>query len=205
MIEVMASALIVILLSAAAAKALIATTHASGTQRVRDQADAVATQDQERLRGLSDDQLNQLSGVPQTRSVTFNGQSFSVNSTAVSEGVSGGSSCTSTAAAYYKITSTVSWSDAYDSQNPQVVEDSLLARPVAGDLLAEVKDQTGAWLQGVSVTAATTGQPNQLGSTDVNGCVEFAGPDPGFLDGDPDQERVRRSLGQAVHGRYRRR
>lgn len=178
MVEVMASALIVILLSAAAAKALIATTHASGTQRVRDQADAVATQDQERLRGLSDEQLNQLSGTGQTRSVQFNGQTFSVSSTAVAESSTGDSSCTSSSAAYYKITSTVSWTDAYDSQTPQVTEESILARPVAGDLLADVKDQTGAWLQNVSVTATSTGQPTQLGSTDANGCVVFAGLEP---------------------------
>src|SRR6185312_6711411 len=41
-----------------------------------------------------------------------------------------------------------------------------------------VKDQTGAWLQGVSVTATSAGQPNQLGETDTNGCVVFAGLAP---------------------------
>ncbi len=178
MIEVMASALIVILLSAAAAKALIATTHASGNQRVRDQADAVATQDQERLRGLSDEQLNQLSGTGQTRSLTFNGQTFSVTSSATAVASSGGSSCASGAAAYYKIVSTASWNDAYDQQTPSVTEESILARPVSGDLLADVKDQTGTWLQNVTVTASTTGQPNQLGATDASGCVVFAGLTP---------------------------
>jgi Tfp pilus assembly protein PilV len=182
MIEVMVSALLVILLSAAAARALIATTHASGTQRVRDQADAVATQDQERLRGLSDEQLNQLSGAGQTRPVSFNGQTFSVTSTATAVSSSGGSSCTTSSAAYYKITSTASWADAYDNQSPQVVEDSILARPVSGDLLADVKDQTGAWLSDVDVTATSTGQPTQLGSTDASGCVVFAGLTPASWD-----------------------
>jgi hypothetical protein len=178
MIEVMVSALIVILLAGAAAKALIATTHASGSQRVRNQADGLATQDQERLRGLSDEQLNQLSGVATPRSEVFNGQTFSVKSTATAEDSTGSSSCSSNAAAYYKIASTVSWADAYDSQTPSVTEESILARPVSGDLLADVKDQTGAWLSGVSVSAASTGQPTQLGSTDVNGCVVFAGLTP---------------------------
>ncbi len=174
----MASALIVILLSAAAAKALIATTHASGTQRVRDQADGVATQDQERLRGLSDEQLNQLGGTGQTRSESFNGQTFSVTSSATAVASTGGSSCASGAAAYYKIISTASWTDAYDQQTPSVTEESILARPVSGDLLADVKDQTGAWLQNVNVTASTSGQPNQLGATDASGCVVFAGLTP---------------------------
>lgn len=178
MIEVIVSALIVILLAGAAAKALIATTHASGSQRVRNQADGLATQDQERLRGVSDEQLNQLSGAGQTRSVVFNGQSFSVTSTATAEDSTGASSCTTNAAAYYKIASTASWTDVYDRQTPSVTEESILARPVSGDLLADVKDQTGAWLSGVSVTAASTGQPTQLGSTDANGCVVFAGLAP---------------------------
>jgi Tfp pilus assembly protein PilV len=178
MIEVMVSALIVILLAGAAAKALIATTHASGSQRVHNQADGLATQDQERLRGMSDEQLNQLSGPGQTRAQVFNGQTFSVKSTATAEDATGSSSCTSSAAAYYKISSTVSWADAYDSQTPSATEDSILARPVSGDLLADVKDQTGSWLSGVGVTAASTAQPNQLGSTDVNGCVVFAGLAP---------------------------
>ncbi|MGH2894391.1 MAG: carboxypeptidase-like regulatory domain-containing protein, partial [Solirubrobacteraceae bacterium] len=174
----MASALIVILLAGAAAKALISTAHASGSQRVRDQADGLATQDQERLRGVSDAQLNQLSGAGQTRSEVFNGQTFSVTSTATAEDSTGGSSCSTNAAAYYKIVSTVSWNDVYDSQTPSVTEESILARPVSGDLLADVKDQTGAWLSGVSVSAASTGQPTQLGSTDSNGCIVFAGLTP---------------------------
>jgi hypothetical protein len=178
MIEVMASALIVILLSAAAAKALIATTHASGSQRVHDQADGLATQDQERLRGMSDEQLNRLSVAGLTRPQVFNGQTFSVTSAATAEDSTGNSSCTTNAAAYYKIVSTVSWNDVYDRQTPSVTEESILARPVSGDLLADVKDQTGAWLSGVSVSAASTGQPTQLGSTDANGCVVFAGLAP---------------------------
>jgi type II secretory pathway pseudopilin PulG len=178
-IEVMVSALIVILLAGAAAKALIATTHASGTERVHDQADGLATQDQERLRGMSDEQLNQIPGAGVTRPEVFNGQTFSVTSVATAEDSTGNSSCATNAAAYYKIASTVSWNDVYDRQTPAVTEESILARPVSGDLLADVKDQTGAWLPGVSVSAASTGQPTQLGSTDINGCIVFAGLAPG--------------------------
>ena len=137
------------------------------------------TQDQERLRGLSDEQLNQIPGAGQTRAEVFNGQTFSVTSTATAEDSTGNSSCTTNAAAYYKIVSTVSWNDVYDRQTPSVTEESILARPVSGDLLADVKDQTGAPLPGVSVSAVSAGQPTQLGSTDVNGCIVFAGLAPG--------------------------
>jgi type II secretory pathway pseudopilin PulG len=76
-IEVLVSALMVILIGTATAKALITTAHVSGDQRLRAEADAIATQDQERLRGLSDEQLN---GLSQTRPVTVGtGQTFSVH------------------------------------------------------------------------------------------------------------------------------
>ncbi len=178
LIEVMVSALLVVLISAAAAKALIATSHFSGDQRFRAQADALATQDQERLRGLSDEQLGQLSGLSAPRTQIVNGQTFSVKSTASYLDTTGGSSCTSSAAAYYKVASTVSWTESYRSQPASVTDESLIARPVTGFLLTDVQDQTLAPLAGVAVNA--TGASPQVGTTDSNGCSLFAGLTPGF-------------------------
>jgi hypothetical protein len=175
LIEVLVSALMVVLIGAATAKALISTAHVSGDQRLHSQADALATQDQERLRGLSDEQLN---GLSQTRPVTLaSGQTFSVTSVSTFVDATGGSSCTSSAAAYYKIASTVRWTEAFSNSPPVLTEESLLSRPVTGDLITQVNDETGQQLSGVAVTAV--GPSNQSGATDSNGCVIFAGLTPG--------------------------
>ena len=93
-------------------------------------------------------------------------------------GHAGGSSCTSQAAASYKITSTVSWTEGFSSRtDTSVTEESLLARPVTGDLLAQVNDQTHQPLPGVTVVAS--GPSTQTATTDSNGCVLFAGLKPG--------------------------
>jgi Tfp pilus assembly protein PilV len=174
-IEVLVSALMVILIGTATAKALITTAHVSGDQRLRAQADAVATQDQERLRGLSDEQLN---GLSQTRPVTVGtGQTFSVKSVATFVDTTGASSCTSGAASNYKIASNVSWAESFSKQSTTITEESLLTRPVTGDMITQVNDETGHPVPGVTVTAS--GPSIQSGATDANGCVTFAGLTPG--------------------------
>ena len=181
LIEVLVSALLVALISAAAAKALITTSHTSADQRLRSQADGLATQDQERLRGLSDSQLLNLS---QSRPSTVNGTSFTVQSTSTYEDTAGATSCHSTAAAYYHIVSTVSWTEGFSNQTASIQEESLLSRPVAGDLLTQVTDQTGAAIQNVTVTTTGPGTSSSAGplaqtsETDSNGCVMFAGLTP---------------------------
>ena len=177
LIEVLVSALLVALIASATAFALISTSHASGDQRFRSQADAIASQDQERLRGLSDAQLN---GLSQTRTQTVNGAPFAVISSATYLDTTGTSTCTSSSVAYFKITSTVSWAEnfkAAGNKNTSLFVESVLSRPVSGGLLMQVKDQTAAWLPGVSISAV--GPDTQTGSTDNNGCVLFAGLTPG--------------------------
>jgi type II secretory pathway pseudopilin PulG len=178
LIEVLVTALIVILIASATARALISTSHASGDQRSRSQADAIASQDQDRLRGLSDNQLN---GLNQTRSQTLNGAPFTVVSTATYLDTTGTNTCTTTSVAYYKISSTVGWSEAFNPNAPSpstsVNVESILSRPVSGGLLMQVKDQTGTLLPGVSISAV--GPDTQTGTTDNNGCVLFAGLTPG--------------------------
>ncbi len=171
------TALIVVLISAAAAKALIASSQFSGDQRFRAEADGLATQDQERMRGLSDEQLGELDAASQARTEAVNGQTFNVKSTASYVDTTGGSSCTSSAAAYYKVVSTVSWTESSQSQPVSITEESLLARPVTGFLLTNTHDQTLGPLPGVTINA--TGPDTQVGTTDANGCQLFAGLTPG--------------------------
>ena len=184
LIEVLVTALMVILVASGVAVALVANAHASGDQRLRSQADALATQDQERLRGLSDQQLANLNvSSTQTRavSVDVNGQKvpFTVASTATYADRQGGSSCASSAAALYRVTSTVTWSENFNGQTPSVSEDSLVSRPVTGQLLTTAQDQTATPLAGVSVAASPQtigqGELGQQGVTDDSGCALLAG------------------------------
>jgi prepilin-type N-terminal cleavage/methylation domain-containing protein len=172
LIEVLVSALMIVLIGSAAATALIATSAASGDERFRSQADQLAAQDLSRLQGLSDEQLNDYN---QTRPVTLNGSTYQVTSTASFQDTGGKSGCASTVAAYFKTSSSVSWTESGSTQ--KIVEESLLARPVTGDLRTQVEDQTLSPLSGATVTA--TGPDTQSATTDSTGCVLFAGLDPG--------------------------
>jgi type II secretory pathway pseudopilin PulG len=180
LIEVLVTALIVILIASATARALISTSHASGDQRLRSQADAIASQDQDRLRGLSDAQLN---GLNQTRPETVSGAPFTVLSKATYLDTTGATTCTTNSVAYYKISTKVGWGpEAFNSNAPaantSLSVESILSRPVSGGLLVQVKDQKGAWLPGVSIRAVgpdTQASTTQASTTDTNGCVLFAG------------------------------
>jgi Tfp pilus assembly protein PilV len=175
LIEVLVSALLVVLIASAGAAALISGAHFSADQRWRSEANALAAQDQERLRGLSDEQL---AGLNQSRTVTLpTGGSFKVSSTASFLDATGGSSCTSSATAYYRTVSTVTWTESTGAPPVPVTVTSVLARPVSGDLLTQVTDDALAPLAGATVTA--TGPSRQSATTDANGCVVFAGLTPG--------------------------
>jgi hypothetical protein len=127
------------------------------------------------MRSPTDEQLN---GLNQNRTQTVDGNDFTVKSVASFLDTTGGSSCTSQAAASYKITSTASWTEGFSSRTDTfVTEESLLARPVTGDLLTQVNDQTHQPLPGVTIAA--TGPSTQTGASDTNGCALFAGLTPG--------------------------
>jgi type II secretory pathway pseudopilin PulG len=188
LIEVLVSALMVVLIGSATATALISGSHSSGSQRLRSQADELAQQDQERLKGISDQQLNGLNQVA-ARLAQLDGTSFTITSTATYLSSTGGSSCSSTTGdtAYYKILSDVSWTS---NRLSDVKEESVIARPVGGNLLIQVTDETNAGLQGATVS--TTGPSVQSAVTDSLGCATFSGlvagnytvtvTDPGYID-----------------------
>lgn len=173
LIEVMVSAVIVVLIAASVAEALIASTDYSGYERYRSQADEVAEQDQQRLKSLSDAQLTDLD---QTRSVVVGPTTYSLHSTAAFLSSSGSSSCTSNSTAYFKVTSAVSWTATRGNPVSSITEETIITRPLGGSLVLRVNDQTGAGLSGVTVTP--TGQSTGYttnGVTDPTGCAAFAG------------------------------
>jgi hypothetical protein len=185
MIEVIVTALIVVLIAAAVGEGLVSDADLSGYQQHRSQADEIAQQDQERLRGLSAKQLSALA-TPAVYSVTVANRKYQVSSQATTLSNTGASSCAAAgtgAIAYYHSVSTVTWSDVNGSHS--VTEDSIITPPAGGTLRVAVVDQTTATsLPGVSVTAASTtaGGDIESGITDSNGCVLFAGLQTGDYD-----------------------
>lgn len=174
LIEVMATALIVALLAAATATALITTAKASGHEQFDSEANSLAAQDQEQLRGLSDAQLYAIvNGHSRTHTVQLGGITFTVVSSATFGSASSSSTCAVASTAYYETTSTVTWSE--NGQLQTVTENSLLTRPVFGTLAVLVQDPSSNPLAGVTVTVTNTStsqaQPAQL--TGSSGCVSF--------------------------------
>lgn len=176
LIEILATSLVMVLIAAAVAQGLIGGAHLSGYQRTHVQADQVAQQDQERLRGLSAKQLDALI-TPQTYTATLDGTTYTITSSASLLSNTGSSSCSASgtgAIAYYHTSSTVTWPDS-DGHQQSVTEQSVIAPPVGGTLLAQVDDPTGAGLSGVTVGASASGGDNESATTDSSGCIYLAG------------------------------
>jgi prepilin-type N-terminal cleavage/methylation domain-containing protein len=173
LIEVLVSALLVLIISAGVATALVSATDFTSHERSQSQANAVAQQDQERMKAMSDSQLTSLH---QTRTVTLNNTQFKVVSTASFIDASGISSCTSKAEAYFKLSSTITSAASLNNPGQTVTAETIITRPLAGTLLVQVKDQTGTGLSGAAV--AVSGQNTSYdasATTDSAGCVAFAG------------------------------
>lgn len=191
-IEVVVSALIVASVAGAAATALIATSRMSGDQRRRSQADQIAQQDQERLRGMS---IKALSGFTETRVVDeagktpvtgYQGTKFTVHSTGRYLSSAGGSSCSSSgsgAAAYVLIRSEVNWQSnlktgdvsnvaswAANSIRPPISQESLITPAAGGTLLVNVVDQDNQPLSNVTVDLFGP-KESQSAVTGSEGCI----------------------------------
>ncbi len=196
LVEVLVTALLVALIASATASALIAATYTSADQRHRAQAAQIAERDQQRLRGLTAEQLN---GLNQNSVVTLDGTAYQVNSTATFLSSSGTTSCGAPgfgAAAYFRTVSTVNWNanivaGTGGNRRPPVVAEGVITPPAGGTLLAQVIDQTGnAGVPGVTVTAS--GPDYASGTTDSTGCTAVADlsagaytvtfTDPGYVD-----------------------
>lgn len=177
LIEVLVSALIVTLIATAVAGALITNTDIIANQNSRSQAETLAEQDQERLKGLSAEQLDNLS---QSYNVTVGGATYTINSKAYYLSTSNGQSCTTAggaSATYFKTISTVTRANAQGKTATLATDESVITPPAGGSLLAQFHDQTASPLAGV--TLAATGPENDTGTSDTSGCVIFSALDSG--------------------------
>ncbi len=176
----MISALLVTLIAGAVAGALIGNTDFSADQHRRSEAQDLAQQDQERLKGLSSEQLDNLN---QTYTATLDNSKFTINSQAWYLNGTSGQACTSQAGAnatYFKTISTVTWTNASTGATQTLATDeSVISPPAGGGILTEVHDQTTQPLPGVAVAASGSGLPSYAGTTDSNGCAIFSAIESG--------------------------
>lgn len=150
-------------------------------QRRRAQAFQVAQADQERIKGLSADQIATLN---QTRNVTLDAVNYTVTSTGQFLSSSADSaSCSSTAAAadYAKVITTVNWTS---NKRAPVTVQSVVTPRAGGSLLVQAVDQNTNPISGARVNVAGGQQTNsavrRFGTTDAGGCTIFGA----LLEGD---------------------
>jgi prepilin-type N-terminal cleavage/methylation domain-containing protein len=177
LIEVLVSALVTTLIATAVAGALITNTDIIANQNSRSQAETLAEQDQERLKGLSAEQLDNLS---QSYNVTVGGAAYTIASKAWYLSTSNGQSCTTAggaSATYFKTISTVTRTNAQGKTATLATDESVITPPAGGSLLAQFHDQTASPLAGV--TLAATGPESDTGTSDTTGCVIFSALDSG--------------------------
>jgi Tfp pilus assembly protein PilV len=176
-IEVLASALVVVLISIAVFAAIDAAGHTADSNKSRSAGSALAQADQERMRSMTVSDL--IANPDKTRTDTVDGESYTVRSQAsyvIDPADAGVTNCTSSERSprYFKLTSTVSWPEMRGTSPVQ--EDSLRAIPNGsveglGSLAVGIQDRNGAGVPNVSVNLS--GPQTLTGTTNANGCLIF--------------------------------
>ncbi len=172
LIEVLVTALMVTLIAGARGRGLMAGADYSATTHRRSEAENLAQQDQERLKGFSAEQLDNLN---QTYTVTHDNYKFTVTAKAWYLNSTNGQSCASggAGATYFKTISTVTRTNPGGVAQSLATDESVIAPPAGGSFLTQFDDQTSAPLSGVTVAAS--GPDADAATRDANGCVIFSG------------------------------
>lgn len=181
LIEVIASAAVLGLVTLAVYAGFDATMHSSGRERARAVASSLAEQDQERLRSFRPVDLANYSALPRVVKVPAGtGVPYTVDSKVdwISDAADGTQSCTSEANQedYLRITSTVT-SGIIGKQTNPVVQRSLVAPPVGafradqGTLVVQVSGKTSP-IANLPVTIVQGGT-NISDDTNAFGCAVF--------------------------------
>jgi Flp pilus assembly pilin Flp len=193
MIEVVTASLLVGLIAAAIFVGFGTVSSEAGAQRHQAQANELAQQDEQRLRGLTVTELGTTTGSTSQAGAalygtvnypeTLDNETFTIASASQFVSASdGNSSCTSSStdnADYIETSSTVTWDSGHDDGGRPVVEHSLVTPHVGGGLTFQVTNgaSPSSPVAGVEiqVTGVDTNVPTQALTTDGNGCVVFAG------------------------------
>jgi len=176
LIEVLVSALCVAIVGGAVLTALQATARSASDSRNHTMAQAIAMEDQARLRSM---RISSLNNLKQTYPVTLDGTTFWITATGTFvNNTSQTASCTTgkTSADYVRITSSVTW-NALGKRSP-VSMHSIVSpsngslNPGHGTLTFSAINAAGLPLPGVGISGG--GPSNFSGTTDAAGCANFA-------------------------------
>jgi Tfp pilus assembly protein PilV len=175
LIEVVISAALISLIVIAVLFWLDSTNRATSNSRARSQADALAQQDEERLRS---EPIKKLTELERKENVTVGATTYTITTTAkyIADETST-ASCTSSVptADYLKTISTVTWPSM--GPNGAVTETGVISPPADSALIVRVED-VGAPLAGAKVVAkgpAPSSSVHEL-ETSLNGCAVLALP-----------------------------
>jgi Tfp pilus assembly protein PilV len=172
LIEVLVSALLMVLVASGVYLGLDGASATSGVNKRRSASSELAQQDQDRMRSMT---VNDLSNYRGSRTVTVNAIDYTIDSRATWVTDSTGSaSCTSgaTGANYLSISSSVTWPT---MTVPPVTVESVIAPPVGsfssnqGSLAIQVRDRNGVGVPGVDVSLS--GARSYTDTTNAQGCV----------------------------------
>jgi Tfp pilus assembly protein PilV len=169
LIEVIISAVLIALVVVASLTGLDSTNRSVALQRARSQADALAQQDEDQLRGEPVAKLSELS---RTREVVANGTKYTIISTSqyVADATATASCSSSTPSAdYLQTTSKVTWPSL--GVGKPVVETSVISPPPGAALIVQVTE-SGTPIQGATVQV--TGPSPATVETSTNGCAILA-------------------------------
>ncbi|MFZ1925813.1 MAG: hypothetical protein WAU42_06690 [Solirubrobacteraceae bacterium] len=173
LIEVVISAALISLVVIAVLFGLDSTNRATASSRARSQADALAQQDEERLRS---EPIKQVSEIERKEIVKVGSTTYTVTTTSkyIADATST-ASCTSSVAKadYLKTISTVTW----PSMGPSggVIETGVISPPADSALIVQV-EESGTPLAGATVVAkgpAPSSSAHEL-ETSLNGCAILA-------------------------------
>jgi Tfp pilus assembly protein PilV len=177
LIEILVSALVLVIASAGVVTLLQTTIKAQGEQRHGSEAYALAQEDQARLASM---RLGSLKHLDETRSIMLNKTEFKVHSLGVFlNDKTSTVSCTvgSSSADYVQMTSIVTWPRMKGSEKAKIV--SILSQsngsldPNNGTLAVSVTNEAMEPMANVRVYGESTGGGAFDGLTDVAGCASF--------------------------------
>lgn len=175
LVEVLVSAIMVVIVAVGVFAAFDTATRATGEERNRARAHSLAQADLSRMRTM---RISDLSNLNQTRTLTQDGTEYTI----VSRGefqtdATGTASCDpgTASADYIKISSTVTWPSI--GSRPPVVAASLVAppngsiSPNTGSLAVEIQNSENAGIPGVGLQGSGAG--SFTGQTGPTGCAIF--------------------------------
>jgi type II secretory pathway pseudopilin PulG len=177
LIEILVSALVLVIVSAGVATLLQVTVKAQGEQRLGSEAYALAQEDQARLASM---RLGSLNHLDETRPVVLNKTEFKVHSLGVFvNDTTSTVSCNSgtSSADYVQITSIVTWPGMKNSEKAKI--ESILSQsngsldPNNGTLAVSVTNEAMEPMANVSISGSSTGGGAFNGFTDAAGCASF--------------------------------